>query len=69
MRFIINQNGIKRELIGPFEICCGDAELYALQQMLERAQARGGGHYGWHKIYQEPVIESSIDTPPKAWSA
>ena len=71
MQVIINQHGVKRELVGPFEICCGPSELWAIKQMVDKAYAEAGENccpaYGWRKVFIEPEVESIPNTPPRPW--
>ena len=71
MRFIINQDGVKREILGAFEVCFGQAEYAALQMMLQKTRMEcGEGNeisYGWRTVFAHPHIRSVPNTVPKPW--
>lgn len=66
MRFIIEQHGVKREIVGSFQLCCSEEDAKALARQLRAVLRCKRWAYGWHDIY-EPLPPGPANTPPKAW--
>lgn len=71
MKIIINQQAIKREIVGSFEICGSEKDLLRLASQIshEINSLKGGFKYGWVTIYSEREIESLTNTKPLAWES
>lgn len=65
MRLIIEAEGVKRELNGPFRLCAGANDLRALRDQLDRIISEPFT-YGWNTIWPAPQ-DAGPDTPPQTW--
>lgn len=64
MKIIINQDGIKRSLEGPFEICLSKDDLQTLLSCLRHHE---DSHvYGWIVI-QDNTVRSTPNSDPIPW--
>lgn len=63
MKLIIEKNGVKREIEGPFALCASESDIVAPIRALER---RGGGWVmGWIDITDfDPPTRN---TTPRKW--
>jgi hypothetical protein len=64
MKAIIEYEGVKRQIDGPFSICIGRGNLETLIQCLSEKQ-EGDLRYGWIEITERP--ERTPDSPPIGW--
>lgn len=63
MKIIIEKDGIKREILGPFNICGSANDLATIVRCIDSENIIT---YGWVKISErEPFTPN---TPPRAWS-
>lgn len=67
MKYIISQGGIKREIEGPFAMCCDPADLEILIQELQRARMTIGS-YGWFRIDPSHPSDCPPNTRPLKWT-
>jgi len=74
MRILIEQNGVKREIVGPFAICMGreDAEnlVSCVREQLNRHCGDDPEHrfsYGWIDIVDKHRAEPTGNLPPMPW--
>lgn len=71
MKIILERDGVKRQITGPFAMCIGDKDLARLVDVLTAERDRRtdeGVVYGWF-IVAEPVAVSQIpSTPPLLWT-
>lgn len=67
MKLVIEQDGIKRALEGPFEVCLSKQDAQAIIRCLREA-ADSQAFYGWVLIHDCNVKRCS-DTAPIPWSA
>jgi hypothetical protein len=66
MRFVIEQNGIKRFLRGSFSIICSRSDLEYLVKRLTRAlETDEVGAYGGIDIHER--LPTAVNTPPREW--
>jgi len=66
MKIIIEHEGTKREINGPFNICIKEKDLITLSNKLNKVRKRKGGfYYGWIKIKES--AEFLANTEPKPW--
>jgi len=63
MKFVIDFQGIKREITGPFRICASSLDLQILKESLYLPP---GASYGWIKVTEDPM-ESASNTKPLSW--
>lgn len=72
-KYVVEANGIKREIIGPLAICASREDLLHLRDMIDNWLNKRNRDkkplytFGWVQI---PVINytvQSINTPPKPW--
>lgn len=63
---IINQQGVKRTLTGPFEICISRDALSILKERLNEVPE--DWIYGWITIYEKPVVVVTPNTAPLSWT-
>lgn len=64
MKVVIDYDGVKREISGPFQICIGPDEAEALRQAILEFLDRGGT-FGWVTVYVRPP--STTNTAPIGW--
>jgi hypothetical protein len=67
-RFIIEADGVKRELPVPFAICASPTDLEWLARKLNEAallMQNEGASYGWTSVYED--LPALADTPPLPW--
>ena len=70
MKLVLEAEGVKRELVGPFNIAISRADLDALRTQLERIDAewkRTGCCYGWATVYPK-ATGPGPNIVPLSWS-
>jgi len=77
VKFIISHKGVKREIDGSFEICCGVDDFWHLAKFLygEYLRQRDGSErglderfsYGWISVPSRCDSEMAANTPPIPW--
>lgn len=70
MKLVLEAEGVKRELAGPFNIAMSRADLDTLRTQLDRVAAEwdaGGCRYGWAAIYPKAQGPGPNSTP-RRWS-
>lgn len=70
MRIIINQHGVKRELVGGFEVCGDYADLQWLAECIlakVKPYDEPVSGYGWIEV-AEHVDHGGGNTPPRPWA-
>ena len=60
LSLVINQDGVKRKLEGPFAICVGRDSLLTLRSRLNEIDMDSFA-YGWITIYEKPTIEPVVN--------
>ncbi len=66
MKIVISQQGVKRELIGPYDICLSRQDLETLLDRLNETYQENFA-YGWIGIYERPRVEVVPNTTPLPW--
>jgi len=66
-RLVIEKDGVKRALSGPFRVCLSRETAERLIDQLVPALNRDAS-YGWLTVMPEIVDESPPDTPPREWT-
>lgn len=69
MRIVIEQDGVKREISGPFAMCLSAEDLDALLRLLHDTHlrwSREGTAYGWFDVYK--LTARDTNTPAMKWS-
>lgn len=70
MRLVLEAEGVKRELIGPFNIAISRADLSTLRTQLDRIDAEwesSGCCYGWATVFPKATGPGPNSTP-LAWT-
>ena len=70
MRFVIEAQGVKRELLGPFNVCASKPDFEALRDQLD-LMLRDDFGYGWFTIWPKPQAarrDPDKGSPPIGWS-
>lgn len=65
MKILIDFNGVKREIDGPFWICGNRVDIATMQRTLYDA-IEAGHEYGWIAITDNPPL--TANTPPIKWT-
>jgi hypothetical protein len=69
MKFVISQDHIKREIEGPFAMCCSMDDLETLIRELQRQRgAMGESTYGWFRIDPSHPCDCDPNTRPLKWT-
>lgn len=64
MKLVLDKDGVKREIEGPFKICGSEADMKVLAKCLG---LRGEKFtYGWLDIAE--LADSTVNTPPRKWT-
>lgn len=66
LKIIINQDCVKREIVGTFEIFLDHEARRTLQERLEELPDH---HQGWVTIYETPYVRGLPNTKPLPWTA
>jgi hypothetical protein len=70
MELIIEAEGVKRLLYGPFNLCASRADLASLRDQLDYVLREADGdqrfNYGWITIHPQP-IKAPAGTVPRPW--
>ena len=64
MKLVIEAEGVKREIIGPYALCASREDLKLLDAALTRWLS-GTSTFGWCDIVELP--RSTANTPPMPW--
>lgn len=70
MKIILEAEGVKRELSGPFNIALSRVDLSALRTQLNRIDSEweaAGCSYGWASVYPQ-ATGPGPNTPPMPWA-
>lgn len=67
LKIIINHDCVKREIVGPFEICLDANSLRILKQRLEEVPPDHS--YGWITIYEKPIVKGMPGTKALPWTS
>lgn len=67
LKVIVNQDGVKRQIDGAFEIYVDQHSLRVLRDRLYSIGVEEWS-YGWIPIFETPEIDSHPNTPPKPWA-
>lgn len=62
MKVIIAASGVKREIDGPFLICCSAEDLRRIRSLVDAA-IENGHCYGWVSIHDEAQVNSGNPLP------
>jgi len=68
MNLILEAEGVKREIVGPFNVCASKADLERLQSQISgilRDWETGGCSYGWATVYPKPEGPGPNSVPRK----
>lgn len=66
MKIVISQQGVKREIEGPFEMCILDRKsLEALFLILHSKFNDENWHGGWFVVHEK--VDTACNTPPRPW--
>jgi hypothetical protein len=69
MKLLISKDGIKREIEGPFAMCCSMVDLEALIHELQRQRAAmGDSSYGWFKVDTSHPSDCRPNTRTLKWT-
>jgi len=66
VKLILETEGVKRELNGPFHLCASATDLETLRSQLDLilgSWKEGGCVYGWTTIFPRPVPQQHGGTP------
>lgn len=67
MQFVFAKDGVKREISGPFQMCCGINDLKELKRIID-AQVERNVAYGWFDVIPPLPWQSEPSTSPKGWT-
>lgn len=65
MKIVIDAQGVKREIEGPYSICASAPDLRRLRDAIAGFLVREDQVYGWVEIVEKPV--HAPDSKPKPW--
>jgi hypothetical protein len=65
MKLLLEKDGVKRSIDGPFRLCCSKADALVLVEELLRF-AESGAVYGWFDVVER--TRSVPNNPPIPWS-
>jgi hypothetical protein len=69
MKLLISKDFIKREIEGPFAMCCSADDLDALIRELQRQRrAMGDSTYGWFPVDPSHPSDCASNTRPLKWT-
>ena len=67
MKIIIEFNGIKREIDGPFSICMSSKDVQSLKDAIRPlCDGSDGMTYGWVDVHE--ILPRKSNVPPKPWT-
>lgn len=66
MKFVFAKDGVKREIEGPFQMCCGINDLKELRRILD-VQIERNYAYGWFDVVPPLEWQAPSNTQPKKW--
>lgn len=66
-KIVIEQSGVKRELVGAFRLCLSQEAAGRLRDELKKAD-HPEWNFGWIDVQPEPSDESQANTPPRKWA-
>lgn len=66
MKIIIEQDCVKREIVGPFAICISEQDRQTLIRCLSETDREWCS--GWITICEKAIVKTGTSTVPLAWT-